>query len=287
MFRLGDYIEEMRTRVDQALDGAMPPESEPPELLHRAMRYSVFPGGKRLRPVLCIAAAEACGGQPTDAMAPALALELLHTYTLIHDDLPCMDDDNERRGKPTVHVVFGEANAVLAGDALQALAFGVLAGAPARDARPYPAARLVAELALAAGSRGVVGGQVADIAATGMRPTAADVAFIHLHKTADLFRAATRMGALAAGADDRALAAMTAYGVHLGLAFQIADDLLDRGAQGAQPQELSCLMICEHEEARQQAENHVAQALAALEHGVADRTAPLRALAEFTVARTH
>ncbi|NQT94759.1 MAG: polyprenyl synthetase family protein [Lentisphaerae bacterium] len=222
---LDPYLAETRKAVDAALGDQLPPADARPVALHEAMRYAVFSGGKRLRPILCIASAEAVGGDPSAAMLPAVAVELLHTYTLVHDDLPCMDDDIERRGNPTCHIAFGEANAVLAGDALQALAFEILASLPGSG--HFPPARFVQELALAAGSRGVVGGQVEDIRLEGHDVTADDIRFVHLHKTADLFRAAVRMGAMAGGASDEQLSLLTRFAVDLGLSFQIADDLLD------------------------------------------------------------
>jgi geranylgeranyl diphosphate synthase type II len=187
------------------------------------MRYSVFAGGKRLRPALCIAACEACGGIAAQAMPAACALELLHTYTLIHDDLPAMDDDTLRRGRPTCHIQFDEATAVLAGDALLTLAFEVLSVQPRGGA-------LALELARAAGSRGVIGGQMEDIDAEGKTPDVNLVEYIHRNKTAALIRAACVMGGICAGADRQILKKLAAYGEHAGLAFQLADDLLDESA---------------------------------------------------------
>ncbi len=229
MFDLEAYCESRREIVDAALDDVLPAGRSRPARLHQAMRYGVLSGGKRIRPTLCMAAAEALGASGKLALLPGLATELLHAYTLMHDDLPCMDNDLWRRGKPTVHMAFGEACALLAGDALQALAFEVLARASAPA--PYDTGRLVAELAGAAGSRGVVGGQVVDLAAVNASPTPATIDFIHARKTAALFRAAVRMGAMVAGADSAQLAAFTDYAVNLGIAFQIADDLLDATPQ--------------------------------------------------------
>ena len=287
MFDLDVYLAERRRVVQAALEAEMPPATAPPAMLHSAMRYSVFSGGKRLRPILCLAAGEAAGGTPAAALRPALAVELLHTYTLIHDDLPCMDNDDLRRGRPTSHKVFGEANAVLAGDALQALAFELAA----RTVPPaaYPVAALVAELAAAAGSRGVVGGQVEDLAAAGQAVTAARLEFIHRHKTADLFRAALRMGAMCGNAGAAELAALTAYGVNLGLAFQIADDLLDAPPAGAPPPpgktELTCLAVWTPAEARAKAEALAAAATRALDGTDPARSEPLIAIARYVIAR--
>jgi geranylgeranyl pyrophosphate synthase len=232
MFDLASHMRERRDTLNRELDAALPREDVPPVELHRAMRHGVLSGGKRLRPILCLAAAESVGSPAASAMAPAVAVELLHAYTLIHDDLPCMDDDDLRRGVPTCHKLFGEATALLAGDALQALAFGIAAAAPL----PPGAAPgiLAVELASAAGSLGVVGGQAEDLALRERAPTAEAVAFVHRHKTADLFRAALRMGAIAGGASPAELAALTDYGVKLGIAFQIADDLLDAASDGGQ-----------------------------------------------------
>jgi len=189
------------------------------------MRYAVTGGGKRLRPLLCLAAADACRGDLEQALVPGLAVEILHAYTLVHDDLPCMDDDDLRRGKPSCHIAFGESTALLAGDALLTLAFEWTAECAAPE--PYPASQFTLELARYAGSAGVIGGQVVDLQAEGKAPDAETLSFIHTHKTADLITAALRMGAISAGASPAALAAITQYGQDLGLAFQITDDILD------------------------------------------------------------
>lgn len=210
--------------VNEALERILPSESTRPARLHQAMRYSVFAGGKRLRPALCIAACEACGGNAAQAMAAACALELLHTYTLIHDDLPAMDDDTLRRGRPTCHIEFDEATAILAGDALLTLAFEVLANIP------NIGNALILELANASGSQGVVGGQAEDLAAEGKKADTDLVEYIHRHKTAALIRAACVMGGLCAGADFQTLENLSIYGESTGLAFQLIDDLLDESS---------------------------------------------------------
>ncbi|MFH0907230.1 MAG: farnesyl diphosphate synthase [bacterium] len=225
MFNLDAYLRARRELVDAALDKHLPPEHTRPAILHRALRYSVLGGGKRIRPILCIAAAEAVGGTPASALLPAAAIEILHTYTLVHDDLPAMDNDDLRRGRPTSHKTFGEANAILAGDALLTLAFEWLAECKAPA--PYPPNQLALELARAAGSQGVIGGQVEDLAAEGKDPTAALVDYIHRQKTAALVRAATRIGAISGGAKVAQLEALTNYGNDIGLAFQIGDDILN------------------------------------------------------------
>jgi geranylgeranyl diphosphate synthase type II len=287
MFDLEQYLAGRRALVDAALDAAIPPESAPPMVLHKAMRYSVFSGGKRLRPILCLAAAEAVAGDmPADAMAPAVAVELFHTFTLIHDDLPSMDDDDMRRGRPTCHKMFGEANAVLAGDALQALAFEVVARSSA--APPYSANQLVIELAGAAGSRGVVGGQVEDLLA-GAHPTGEQIRFIHLHKTADLFYASARMGAMVASASPEALGMLSKFATAIGLAFQMADDLLDADdvAAGSAKPGASCLMVMSAGEARRQAFDLVRNALDHISPMAGSGAEALRAIARFTVERNY
>lgn len=219
------WLVRTRQAVEKALRSAVPPLSTRPASIHRAMRYSLLSGGKRLRPVLCCAAAEACGGTVRGAMPAACAVEMVHAYSLIHDDLPCMDDDDLRRGKPTSHKVFGEAVAVLAGDALLTQAFALLAAA--RPRARYDAADLTAELARAAGSRGLIAGQVADIEAEGRECSEAALYFIHAAKTGMLLRAALKLGAMCAGATAGRLAVLDRFGFALGLAFQIQDDILD------------------------------------------------------------
>ena len=274
MFDLGNYLEQQRARVEVALEEAMPPQSTPPERLHEAMRYSVLSGGKRLRPILALAAAESVGADSETVMQPAIAVEILHTYTLIHDDLPSMDDDDERRGKPTSHKVFGEANAIRAGDALQAFAFELASRSPIAPEH------VVRELALAAGSRGVVGGQVADIAADD-HVTTEHLTFIHQHKTADLFRAAIRMGAIAGGASDQQLESLTTYGANVGLAFQIVDDIIDADEESG----CSCVGLWGIEEAKRLAATRTETAVTALS-GFGDTAIPLVAIAQHMLKRT-
>ena len=288
MFDLKSYLSRKKQIIDAALDAELPPSRTLPSVLHKAIRYSVFSGGKRIRPVLCMASAEAVGGKAAEALFPSLALELLHTYTLIHDDLPCMDDDDLRRGKPTCHVAFGEANALLAGDALQALAFGLLARA--RVPPPYPGNQFVAELAQAAGSCGVVGGQVEDLAAGGAKPTAAVMRRIHLRKTATLFRAAARMGAIAGHAGQKELEALTDYGTCVGLAFQITDDILDGNTSPGKARKLdksSCLSVYGPQLARQKANGLTEKAVFSLKGLDSRRSEPLIVLAKFISARMY
>jgi len=210
--------------VEDGLNRWLPPDTQEPVRLHKAMRYSLFAGGKRLRPAVALAACRAVGGSDDAALPTACALEMLHTYSLVHDDLPAVDNDDLRRGQPTCHVKFDEATAILAGDALQTQAFWVLS---AKTDKAEVATKLVQELAAAAGTFGMVGGEVADIEAEGKTPQLEIVEHIHTRKTAALFRASAVMGGIAGGADARALEALRNYGEWLGLAFQIVDDVLD------------------------------------------------------------
>ncbi|XHR27444.1 MAG: polyprenyl synthetase family protein [Chthoniobacteraceae bacterium] len=225
MIELKEYLAGRSAIVDRALDRFLPKATVKPATIHKAMRYSLFAGGKRLRPVLCLAAAEACGGELEAALPAACAVECLHTYSLIHDDLPCMDNDDFRRGRPTSHKVYGEGIAVLAGDALLTQAFEVLT-ASAGSAR-YPTAALVRELAEAAGSRQLIAGQVADLEGEGKKATLRDLKFIHEAKTAALLTASIRLGGMSANATPKKLEALTGFGKNLGLAFQVIDDILD------------------------------------------------------------
>ncbi len=221
------YLAGERAVVDEALGRLLPPAAEWPARLHEAMRYAVFGGGKRLRPILARAACRAAGGDPDLALEPGCGLELIHTYSLVHDDLPALDDDTLRRGRPTVHVAFDEALAILAGDALLTEGLAVLARYPegeASAARRAAACRLVAD---AIGSRGMVGGQVEDLEAAHAVPDRERLERIHRAKTGALISAAVELGALIAGADAAGRAAFARFGLKLGLLFQIADDILD------------------------------------------------------------
>jgi geranylgeranyl diphosphate synthase type II len=216
---ISTYLKQNQALVDAALEEYLPAKNTRPTVLHEAMHYCVLNGGKRIRPILCIAAAEACGTSAQQAMPSAVAVELYHCSTLVHDDLPCMDDDALRRGLPTCHVKFGSANAVLTGDALMIQAFQILAQSQN--------SKLSLELAKAAGSCGVIAGQVEDLAAEGKEPDAELIEFIHTNKTAVLIRAAIRMGAISGGASTEELKFLTIFGEKIGLAFQIEDDILD------------------------------------------------------------
>ena len=223
---LAEYLKQQQARIDCEIDRLVPLETVEPKTIHRAMRYSLMAGGKRIRPVLFLEAA-ATAGTPNEAlMAAACSLEFIHTYSLIHDDLPSLDNDDFRRGKPTCHKVFGEAMAILAGDSLLTLAFQVLSDLPALP--PKRKVRIIAELARASGTvGGMIGGQVADIEGEGKAPNAELLDSIHRAKTGALLRASLRMGAITADASEPDLEALTKYGEHVGLAFQIVDDILD------------------------------------------------------------
>jgi geranylgeranyl diphosphate synthase, type II len=223
---LAEYLSEQQQLVERTLDGWVPCETVPPEVIHKAMRYSLFAGGKRIRPLLSIATAQAVADLPEGVENAACTLELIHTYSLIHDDLPALDNDDLRRGRPTCHKVFGEAMAILAGDALLTLAFEVLSSLPEIDG--CRRAQLVKELASASGTvGGMIAGQVHDLEGERQQPTAQLLERIHRAKTGALLRASVRMGAIYAGADEERLQALSRYGEHIGLAFQIVDDLLD------------------------------------------------------------
>ena len=284
-------FEDIRELVDKELGRHLPGADQPPCSLHGAMRYSVFAGGKRLRPALVLLASRACDGEDAAALPAACAIELVHTYSLIHDDLPAMDDDDLRRGKPTCHKQYGEAVAILAGDALLTLAFELVA--------PMPGA--AKELAGAAGSLGMIAGQVADMEAEGAVDRCDEpdelkkkVEYIHRHKTAALIRAATRMGALAASAGSAQLSALSRYGECLGLAFQVTDDILDMtGTEEEMGKavgkdivrgKLVHPLAFGMDESRDRAEALVVSAKEAVELFL-DRAEPLRALADFVLKR--
>src|ERR1700742_1345689 len=222
---LREYLTRQQQLVESELDRLVPPEATHPETIHRAMRYSLFAGGKRIRPILCMEAAYTADGAADGVLACACSLELIHTYSLIHDDLPALDNDDYRRGKLTNHKVFGDAMAILAGDSLLTLAFQVLSQLEVGDERKT---RMIAELATAAGTvGGMIGGQVADLEGEGQEPNAELLESIHRGKTAALLRASLRMGAVFAGANETQYSALSCYGEHVGLAFQIVDDILD------------------------------------------------------------
>ena len=296
MNELPNELLDLSARADAVLARALPPEDQPPTELHRAMRYAVLGGGKRLRPLLVYATGTTFGAPLETLDASAAAVEIIHAYSLVHDDLPAMDDDSLRRGRPTCHVVFGEAMAILAGDALQALAFDVLAhdAALAGDAAIHIG--MLRVLAVACGSHGMAGGQAFDLAAVGKALSPADLERMHVHKTGALIRASVRLGALAAGVRDAAtLDALERYGHAIGLAFQIRDDLLDieagteqlgktagKDVAAAKPTYPAILGV---EASRDELSRLTRDALAAVESFGA-RARPLSDLARFVADRT-
>jgi geranylgeranyl diphosphate synthase type II len=293
-FDLQAYLTERRALVDAALERVLPPEDAPPPTVHRAMRYSVMAGGKRLRPILVIAGAEAVGGAAAEVMPTACALELIHTYSLIHDDLPAMDDDDYRRGRLTSHKVFGEAIAILAGDALLTLAFRLVADNASSVKDPRAVRDAVVELADAAGTAGMVGGQVVDIESEGKAVSAGTLEYIHLHKTAALIRASLRVGARLAGGDAAAVAAISEAGRDLGLAFQIVDDILDvegsleqlgkTAGKDQRKQKATYPALHGLEASRREARRLVERVKTRLA-GFGERGAPLGALADYVFER--
>ena len=291
-FDLKQYLEARRLTVEEALEVALPQQDGPETRVVEAMRYSLFAGGKRLRPILCLAASEAVGGDLEAAMPAGCALEMIHTYSLIHDDLPAMDDDDLRRGKPTNHKVFGEAIAILAGDGLLTEAFVLLSDY--NSLLPERAVQVIGGIAEAASYRGMVGGQVVDILSQNKRADLETVQQMHSRKTAALIAAATESGALAGKGSEAQVAALAQYGRAIGLAFQIADDILDiegdtellgktTGADEARGK-VTYPAAVGLERSRQAANEMVNDALAALE-GFDDRANPLRSLANYIITR--
>jgi geranylgeranyl diphosphate synthase type II len=293
--RFQESCRERRTAIDAALDRWLPREPECPAKLAAAMRYAVLSGGKRVRPLLALMSCAACGGVEQVAMPAACALECIHAYSLIHDDLPALDNDDLRRGRPTVHKAFDEATAILAGDALLTLAFELLSR---EIADPAAAAACVLELSTAAGAAGMVGGQADDLAGLGSSHDRDELLSrleaIHARKTGALFLASVRMGAISAGAGDRARRAIEQYGRRIGLVFQIVDDILDHEQDaastpdaiqlaGAAPPSFPELLGLT--ESRLRAEQLVSEACDALEP-LGPRAEHLRALAHFILKRT-
>jgi geranylgeranyl diphosphate synthase, type II len=293
---LDPELETRRRRVEAALDAALPPEEAWPTTIHRAVRYSLFAGGKRIRPLLVLAAGEAVGGRDDELMPLACAVEMIHTYSLIHDDLPAMDDDDLRRGKPTSHKVFGEAIAILAGDALLTRAFHLLAEvAPEWDAncvrRRVQAAAVLGE---ACGTTGLIGGQVMDLEAEGRAISPEELERLHRAKTGALLGACVRGGAILGGADEAELARLTRYAAAVGLAFQVVDDVLDATEGDAQlgktagkdaaAEKATYVKIHGLEGARRLAGQLLDEAVQALEP-LGTRAALLEALARLVVER--
>jgi len=289
---LKEYLERQRLLVEKALETALPENKGPEAIVVEAMRYSLFAGGKRLRPILCLAAAEAVGGDVEAAMPAACALEMIHTYSLIHDDLPAMDDDDLRRGKPTSHVVFGEAIAILAGDGLLTEAFVLLSNY--RTMIPERALKLISVIARAASYRGMVGGQVVDMLSQNKPADIETVEQMHRRKTAALISAAAESGALAGGGNDDQVEALARYGRAIGLAFQIADDILDIEGQTEVLGKTAGSDVARGkvtypaavglESSREAARKLINQALVALD-GFDERADTLRALATYIITR--
>ena len=292
--RFDDYLAERAAVIESFLDGCVPGEDTPPATISRAVRYSLFAGGKRMRPILVLACAEAVSGRMEDALPAAAAFEMIHTYSLVHDDLPAMDDDSLRRGKPTSHVVFGDAIAILAGDALQTHAFRVLAEGDS----PVPSEkrlRAVARLAAASGASGMVGGQVADLEAEQTPADAAGLEFIHRQKTGALIRAAAEVGAIIGGGSEDDIERLTLYGEHIGLAFQIIDDILDvtgtadtlgkSAGKDARAGKATYPQVHGIDNAREKAQELVAKALDALAP-FGESAEPLAELAKLFLRRT-
>ena len=222
---LTEYLKSRQQMIDRALDRFLPKENAAPPTIHKAMRYSLFAGGKRLRPILCLAAAEGCKGKVTEALPLACAMECIHTYSLVHDDLPSMDNDDFRRGRATCHKVFGDGIAVLAGDALLTVAFEI--AARTKPTRCYSMSEMFREISTAAGSRKLIAGQVADLEAEGKKVSQHELCYIHENKTAAMITTSVRLGAMSANVDAKKLRALSKFGHSLGLAFQVIDDILD------------------------------------------------------------
>ncbi|MBG7607940.1 MAG: polyprenyl synthetase family protein [Verrucomicrobia bacterium] len=288
------YLDGTVAEVDAAMDGFLPGEDVRQEAMHAAMRYSVFAGGKRLRPVLCVAAAEACGGSREDAFAAACALELMHTYSLVHDDLPCMDDDDLRRGRATCHKVYGEGMAVLCGDALLTEAFLILTRA--KGGERYTVGDMVEELAITGGSRKLIGGQVLDLEGEGKKLSKEELVRIHEAKTAALLTASVKLGGMSAQAEPEKLEALAKFGYSLGLAFQVIDDILDvtqtteklgkTAGKDEAVEKATYPSVIGLEESRIEAERLTGEALAALEI-FGDQGFRLREIAEWMLGREY
>lgn len=291
-FDLQRFLSTRTETVNRALDKFLPSEKTRPATIHKAMRYSIFAGGKRMRPALCLAAAQACGGLETNAMPLACAVECIHTYSLIHDDLPAMDNDDFRRGKPTNHKVFGEGIAVLAGDALLTQAFEI--AAQCKKFPHYPHEEIILELARAAGSLQLIAGQVADLEAEGKSISETELEFIHERKTSALLCCSVRLGGMSANCTAAQLAALTNFGRHVGLAFQVIDDILDvtqtseqlgkTAGKDASVQKATYPAIVGLEKSRAIAERLTDKAFAALKI-FKGRAVALEALAEFLLKR--
>jgi geranylgeranyl diphosphate synthase, type II len=291
-FDLKDYLERCTNAVNEALDEFLPKENAKPATIHKAMRYSLFAGGKRMRPALCLAAAEACGGKTREAMPMACAVECIHTYSLIHDDLPAMDNDDFRRGKPTNHKVFGEGIAVLAGDALLTQAFEI--AAQSKGWPRYSHQKIILELAQASGSLQLIAGQVADLEGEGKKISEPELKYIHERKTSALLCCSVRLGGMSANCTPAQLKALTEFGYNVGLAFQVIDDILDitqtteqlgkTAGKDTAAQKATYPSIVGLEKSRKIAEQLTAKAFASL-RVFRGKAQALEALAEFLLKR--
>jgi geranylgeranyl diphosphate synthase type II len=294
LFSIKRYIDRGVKLVNATLNQQLPKASAKPKTLHESMRYSMFAGGKRLRPILCMAAAEACGGRASDSLILGSAAECIHTYSLIHDDLPGMDDDDMRRGKPTNHVVYGEGIAVLAGDALLTLAFEL--ANQAKPTKRYKQNDFVSELAKTAGHSELIAGQVADLEGEGKPVTRAQLRYIHERKTSALLTCSVRLGGMSANATPRQFQALTDFGYHVGLAFQVIDDILDvtqsseqlgkTAGKDAAVQKATYPSVVGLTKSRKIAANLTAKAYAALKP-FKGRAVALEALADYLLKRDH
>jgi geranylgeranyl diphosphate synthase type II len=291
-FDLQRFLASSTEAVNKALDRFLPSVSTKPATIHKAMRYSLFAGGKRMRPALCLAAAAACGGSDADAMPLACAVECIHTYSLVHDDLPAMDNDDYRRGKLTNHKVFGEGIAVLAGDALLTQAFEI--AAKSRGWPRYSHQEIVLELAKASGSLQLIAGQVADLEGEGKKTSVAQLRYIHERKTSALLCCSVRLGGMSANCSSAQLGALTDFGYHVGLAFQVIDDILDvtqtseklgkTAGKDTQAQKATYPSIVGLEKSRKIAQELTQQAFKALKP-FKGRATELEALADFLLRR--
>jgi geranylgeranyl diphosphate synthase type II len=291
-FDLNHFLATRTETVNRALGKFLPSEKTKPATIHKAMRYSIFAGGKRMRPALLFAAAEACGGSDTTAMPLACAVECIHTYSLIHDDLPAMDNDDFRRGKPTSHKVFGEGIAVLAGDALLTQAFEI--AAQCKKFPRYPHDQIILEIAKAAGSLQLIAGQVADLEGEGKKLSVAELRYIHERKTSALLCCSVRLGGMSANCTPAQLRALTDFGYHVGLAFQVIDDILDvtqtseqlgkTAGKDVAVQKATYPAIVGLEKSRQIAAQLTSKAFAALKI-FKGKAVALEALAEFLLKR--
>jgi geranylgeranyl diphosphate synthase type II len=291
-FDLKAFLASRTDAVNRALDQFLPSETTKPATIHKAMRYSLFAGGKRIRPALCLAAAEACGGKDQHAMPLACAVECIHTYSLVHDDLPAMDNDDYRRGKLTNHKVFGEGIAVLAGDALLTSAFEI--AAKCKGWPRYSHKTIVLEIAIAAGSLQLIAGQVADLEGEGNKISIKELQYIHERKTSALLCCAVRLGGMSANCSPAELKALTSFGYHVGLAFQVIDDILDvtqtseklgkTAGKDTKAQKATYPAIVGLEKSRRIAEQLTNRAFAALKT-FKGRAAALKGLAEYLLLR--